>query len=144
MCIVLGTDGSDASLRATEIACELARATEDELVIVSAWPELHSDASPSLQRLLADLLESQRDVADEILAGASRFASSRGVEVETMSRPGDAVAAICAAAAERGARLIVVGSRGSGPVESAAFGSVSRRVLRHAPCPVLVVPMHAA
>jgi nucleotide-binding universal stress UspA family protein len=143
MCIVLGTDGSDASLRATEVACELARATEDELLIVSAWPELRSDVSPSLRRLLVELLESQRDVAEEILAGASRFASSQGVAAETLSRSGDAVAAICAAAEERGACLIVVGSRGSG-VGSAGYRSVSRRVLRHAPCPVLVVPTHAA
>jgi nucleotide-binding universal stress UspA family protein len=43
-------------------------------------------------------------------------------------------------AGRRQPRLVVVGSRGWGPVDGALFGSVSSGVLRHTPCPVLVVP----
>ena len=38
-----------------------------------------------------------------------------------------------------GAGLIVVGSRGRGPLKRALMGSVSDSVVRHAHCPVLVV-----
>jgi nucleotide-binding universal stress UspA family protein len=38
-----------------------------------------------------------------------------------------------------GATLVVVGSRGRGSVRAMAFGSVSRSVAEHAPCPVVVV-----
>jgi nucleotide-binding universal stress UspA family protein len=42
--------------------------------------------------------------------------------------------------AEMGVDLLVLGSRGFGPVMRLLIGSVSSRVIRRAPCPVLVVP----
>jgi nucleotide-binding universal stress UspA family protein len=46
-------------------------------------------------------------------------------------------------AAEMGVDLLVLGSRGFGPVMRLLIGSVSSRVIRRAPCPVLVVPRPA-
>lgn len=46
-------------------------------------------------------------------------------------------------AAEMGVDLLVLGSRGFGPVMRLLIGSVSSRVIRNAPCPVLVVPRPA-
>jgi nucleotide-binding universal stress UspA family protein len=46
-------------------------------------------------------------------------------------------------AAETGVDLLVLGSRGFGPVMRLLIGSVSSRVIREAPCPVLVVPRPA-
>ncbi len=46
-------------------------------------------------------------------------------------------------AAEMGVDLLVLGSRGFGPVMRLLIGSVSSRVIRSAPCPVLVVPRPA-
>jgi nucleotide-binding universal stress UspA family protein len=46
-------------------------------------------------------------------------------------------------AAEMGVDLLVLGSRGFGPVMRLLVGSVSSRVIREAPCPVLVVPRPA-
>jgi nucleotide-binding universal stress UspA family protein len=43
-------------------------------------------------------------------------------------------------AAEMGVDLLVLGSRGFGPVMRLLIGSVSSRVIRGAPCPVMVVP----
>jgi nucleotide-binding universal stress UspA family protein len=43
------------------------------------------------------------------------------------------------AAEDIGAGLVVVGSRGRGPIKRAVMGSVSDSVVRHAHCPVLVV-----
>ena len=43
-------------------------------------------------------------------------------------------------AAEVGVDLLVLGSRGFGPVMRLLIGSVSSRVIRAAPCPVMVVP----
>ncbi|MBM4407261.1 MAG: universal stress protein, partial [Chloroflexi bacterium] len=46
--------------------------------------------------------------------------------------------AIIADAADWGAELLVVGSRGLGPASSALLGSVSQEIVDEAPCPVLV------
>src|SRR5206468_2394024 len=46
-------------------------------------------------------------------------------------------------AADMGVDLLVLGSRGFGPVMRLLIGSVSSRVIREAPCPVLVVPRPA-
>jgi nucleotide-binding universal stress UspA family protein len=46
-------------------------------------------------------------------------------------------------ASEVGVDLLVLGSRGFGPVMRLLIGSVSSRVIREAPCPVLVVPRPA-
>jgi nucleotide-binding universal stress UspA family protein len=46
-------------------------------------------------------------------------------------------------AAGMGVDLLVLGSRGFGPVMRLLIGSVSSRVIREAPCPVLVVPRPA-
>ncbi|MGA8219573.1 MAG: universal stress protein, partial [Solirubrobacterales bacterium] len=43
-------------------------------------------------------------------------------------------------ASEIGVDLLVLGSRGFGPVMRLLVGSVSSRVIRTAPCPVMVVP----
>ena len=52
---------------------------------------------------------------------------------------GDPVAKLLEHAAE-GVDLLVLGSRGYGPVLRLIAGSVSVRVIRQAPCPVLIVP----
>lgn len=52
---------------------------------------------------------------------------------------GPAGPAICALAEELGAAAIVIGSRGRGGLKRALLGSVSDHVVRHAPCPVVVV-----
>ena len=52
---------------------------------------------------------------------------------------GDPDAEIVGLAGRLGAGLIVVGSRGLGPLRRALMGSVSDSVVRHAHCPVMVV-----
>lgn len=52
----------------------------------------------------------------------------------------DPAATIVEAATEAGADLVVVGTHGRTGFQRLALGSVAERVLRQAPCPILVVP----
>ena len=139
--IVVATDGSDTSKAATQVALELARATGDTLLFVTVWRELRGDFGlPYATLITPDVVEIERDWARDTVAAAVADAERAGIPAEGLTRHGRPAHEIVAVARERSSRLIVVGSHGFGPIESALVGSVSAGVLRHAPCPVLVVP----
>lgn len=64
-----------------------------------------------------------------------------GHEVFSKASPSLNVASdICRVAREKGCDLIVMGSSGAGALHNLFLGSVTQRVLKQAPCPVLVFP----
>ena len=60
-------------------------------------------------------------------------------QVDKRVEIGDAATTICDVAAELGVDVIVVGSHGRKGISRLFLGSTSEHVVRHAPCPVLVV-----
>jgi nucleotide-binding universal stress UspA family protein len=138
--ILVGTDGSATAQAATCVALDLAQASGDDVLFVTAWHELEGDFGLPIAKLFPGLVEVEREWAQTTLATAAAEAEAAGVSATTLSRHGEPADQICRVARERKPRLIVVGSRGWGPVDGVLFGSVSSGVLRHAPCPVLVVP----
>ena len=65
----------------------------------------------------------------------------RALAAETARLDGDPATELIRAC-EEGADLLVVGSRAMGRSTRVLLGSVSRKVIRKAPCPVLIVPRH--
>lgn len=65
-------------------------------------------------------------------------AGERDVPIETLAREGAAWNEICRTALDGGYDLIVVGSHGRTGLAHVMAGSVAEKVVRHAPCPVLV------
>jgi len=75
------------------------------------------------------------------LADAEAMMSQLGVSAEErLVLQGDAMLEIQAFARRLDAAMLVIGTRGRGSVKAAVLGSVSRDLLRSAPCPVMVVP----
>lgn len=141
MTTVIATDGSDLAKRALDAGLDLAKATGDTVVIVTAWQIPVGDFGlPYASIATTDLIDAERKVAETTLSEAADRAKEVGVNVETELREGDAPGSICDVASERNARMIVIGSHGWGALKSALYGSVAGGVLRHAPCPVLMVP----
>jgi nucleotide-binding universal stress UspA family protein len=73
----------------------------------------------------------------EVLVRARESLASRGLDVECEQRRGSPAGQILEAAREFGADVIVVGSRGHSAIRDVVLGSITKRVLRHAPCTVL-------
>ena len=139
--IVVATDGSSAAHAALEQAIELARATGDTLAVVTVWRALQGDYGlpyPSAA-MLGDLLDAEREHAEQTLAEAGERAEEAGVRAVVELLTGDPAERVCAYAEKHGARLIAIGTHGYGPALSLLTGSVSGAVIRRAPCPVLVV-----
>jgi nucleotide-binding universal stress UspA family protein len=74
----------------------------------------------------------QLDEAVGLLADA-------GVQAEPIAAIGNPAAEIIRAAEVRGIDLIIVGRQGRNAVQRFLMGSVADRIVRHAPCDVLVV-----
>jgi nucleotide-binding universal stress UspA family protein len=137
--VVVGVDGSPGARAALVWAMSDAARRGARLRVVSTFPvELYwSDPllldSRSIDAVRADTEIKVRALVDEVAAesGAPR------IEVEILALPGSAAQQVLAAAED--ADLLVVGSRGRGPVRSTVLGSVALHVVTHAQCPVVVV-----
>jgi nucleotide-binding universal stress UspA family protein len=137
--IVWATDGSDLADRALPLVTELALVHDSKIVVLHANELLAGrfGAAP----MLADESELRASLGrrvDELRA--------EGFEADLKIQTGiRGVADLIAEAAEElDADVIVVGSHGRGAVGGALLGSVAKRLLHIAKCPVLVAtPVHA-
>jgi nucleotide-binding universal stress UspA family protein len=59
-------------------------------------------------------------------------------------KTGHAAQEILKHAGDMRAELIVIGARGHGTLKRMLLGSTAERVVRHAPCPVMVIPLPEA
>ena len=142
--ILLATDGSEEAELAFASAADLSKKTGSELhVVYVGHLPLVSYESPGATILDPDLLgRMQEDAKQEArtkLDEQVQRVGQTGEVAEMHARVGRPDAEIVGLADELDAGLIVLGSRGLGPLRRALMGSVSDSVVRHAHCPVLVV-----
>ena len=137
--IVVGNDGSDFARLALRKALWLAGQLKTEVRVVRAWsistaprPATWSPGyvppADDFEAVVLDRL--QREVAPV----AAEFPDVK-VTLETPHGP----AGRELLKASQNARLLVVGTRGSGGFRGLLMGSVSNQVVEHAPCDVMVV-----
>jgi nucleotide-binding universal stress UspA family protein len=134
--IVWATDGSDNADRALPYATELAAGPDRTLVAVHVR-ELIGGRGGGLP-VYAD----EDELVDKIEAQVEEI-RQRGIpvrlELATASTHGPAHF-VAELAREAGGDVIVVGTRGHGPITGALLGSVAQHLLHDTPCPVLAVP----
>jgi nucleotide-binding universal stress UspA family protein len=134
--IVWATDGSGHAEDALPFARELAKLTGAKLVVVHAG-EIFASGRAAGDTVIAD----EPDLAARVREQAAQLEAD-GFDIETrieVGRDGPAKL-IVKAADEVGADLIVVGTRGHGPLAGALIGSVAQHLLHDSHCPVFAVP----
>jgi nucleotide-binding universal stress UspA family protein len=140
--IVVGTDGSETASLAVERATELAKLTDAELNIVSAYEPV------SKSRIASEQRDAPADVQYEIsptedvnltLEAAAAPARKEGVDVHTHPVQDDPSDAILNTADKINADLIVVGNKGMSGARRFILGSVPNNISHHAPCSVMIV-----
>jgi nucleotide-binding universal stress UspA family protein len=139
MKILIAVDGSSASLDAVRHALRLAheglRATfvlANVQEPVTPYELVSAPDAPSLER-------TSRDAGRHALAEAEALVRARGERYEAEAMVGDPAHTLVDIAERYGCELIVIGSRGMGPLRRAMLGSVSQAVLNAAKVPVVVV-----
>jgi nucleotide-binding universal stress UspA family protein len=137
--ILCAIDFSECSHAASMAAAQLAAESGAALTLVHVWqpPLLTRDSAA----LLADEVHAEF-VADCTKALAKAVAQLEGIgvaKIETKLLAGVAWDCLVKEAASDPAYdLIVVGTHGRTGIEHVLVGSVAEKVVRHAPCPVLV------
>ena len=135
--ILLAVDGSEHGLRAAKFAGELSRQMKSEnlRIVVSFEPIPPYLGEPNMQYAINARLKEGQD----ILRLAEQEVGSIPGETHTELIEGSAAEAILDVARVRQSDVIVMGARGLGRIAAAVLGSVSQKVVAHAPCPVLIV-----
>lgn len=136
--LLLATDLSEASSSATEQAFDLATRLGAALLVVSVIDpgSLRRSAGRYGGGTRMDQVRERREQIAQALVERGR---ATGVPVSFLVWEGDPGDMIIQAAQAEHADMILVGSHGRGVVGRFFLGSVSEHVVRHAPCPVLVV-----
>jgi nucleotide-binding universal stress UspA family protein len=143
--IVVGVDGSEPSHEALRWAAAEAALRGARIVAAHSWtfvpptPIGEPGMIPMPATDYAGQLDAERNAAQAELDAALEevFPDGTPDDLESKLLEGDAEDALVREAAD--AELLVVGSRGRSGLKSVLLGSVSRHVVSHAPCPVVVV-----
>ena len=136
--IVIALDGSDHSLKAVEYAKRLSPDKSARIEVVHVRELLMGRGVGG-----APVKLDEEEVVEEV-QGTVRELSDAGYDVhlQVVSTVRDGPAQIIAEIAKLiHADVIIVGTRGHGPVSGLLVGSVAQRLLHLAPCPVLVIPV---
>lgn len=137
MKILVAHDGSEQANKALKEAAAIAGKTGASLSIVSVVPDLcltevsANECKAITESLHSDAKGSMKKVTDEITA--------KGIKAEVLIKEGHPAEKIIDTAKEIGADMIVVGSHGKHGAKRFLLGSVSSKVVEHAPCHVLVI-----
>lgn len=140
--ILVPTDFSECARHAVPAAAQFARLTGARVVclhvvepVVPAvgWAPV-AEALPH-----ADVGERLENSAARELPKVAAGAEFAGLDVEDVIAHGEAASEIVRVAEERRVDLIVISSHGRTGLGRILFGSTAEAVVRHAPCPVLVV-----
>lgn len=140
--ILLPTDFSDCGNYALSYAASLARRFGASVICVHVIEPMvptvgYSGMTEPLP--IADISDQLEDSAERELPKLAECEECAGLEIEEVIVHGEAAAEIVRVAKERKVDLIVVSSHGRKGLGRILFGSTAEAVVRHAPCPVLVV-----
>jgi len=135
--ILFAHDGGMLAERALVYLEHVARVEKAEVIVLHVYeiPDQYA-SSEGYDALVAQYSA----VANEVVEDAVTYLHEREVSARGMAMMGDSAPVILQVAAQEDASIIVIGSRGPSSMAELMLGSVSVEVLRHASCPVLVVP----
>ena len=141
--IMVATDGSSTSMRAAEIAVELARISGGSvraIYVVDIYRLARLPgytAFPSLSGQLMELMLREGELAT---AEAEDMACKTSVPFDRIIAQGDPSEEILKRSRDSGSDLLVMGRIGRSGLEKILLGSVAEKVVRHSRIPVLIIP----
>jgi nucleotide-binding universal stress UspA family protein len=139
--ILVPVDFSDCSLAGLTYAVRFAKEVGSRIIVLHV-----TDLGPVMMTSgrgeydSASYMEAARRRCDDQMKDFLNRINFNGVLVDTSAVAGYCPGAIYEAAAKEGADLIIISTHGRTGLRRAFIGSVAEGTVRHAACPVLVVP----
>ncbi len=139
--IVVGVDGSEASIAALSWAIQEASLRDSPIVVVHAWQVPYAGDVVGMVATVRpeDLDASGNEVLDHSISAAGPIPPE--VRLERLVSSGSPAGVLVELAEQDD--IIVVGTRGRGGFTGLLLGSVSQQTVHHARCPVVIVPKPA-
>lgn len=134
-------DGASESRRALSAAALLAQRSNVGLRVLSVMGQPHYVLGGLLSPLSPEEYREEKEKEWEHIQDEAVARVPDGVPTEPLLFHGDPAETLAEATSDLD--LLVLGSRGYGPVKGTLLGSVSARLMAAASCPVLVVPRGA-
>jgi nucleotide-binding universal stress UspA family protein len=135
--IVIATDGSKRTQHAVETGLEIARVHQSKVHAVYVVDTVTFTSVP-MDVTWENMYQLLKEEGEEAV-GRVKAAAPAGVEVETHVLEGNPALEITKFAKDNDCDLIVVGTLGKSGIDRILLGSVAEKVVRIAPCPVLVI-----
>jgi nucleotide-binding universal stress UspA family protein len=145
---LVAVDGSDHGWKALDLASNLAKLSDAELVVMHVVPyETMSEGLKQFAKAEGIQIEeasaryhASRTLADTITSEAEMRAAKHGLtRITTQITEGNAANEIVAMAKSEGVDMLFLGSRGLGEITGLLLGSVSHKVVSLAPCSCVTV-----
>lgn len=137
--ILVPIDGSEPSLCAAKYAAHLAKLSGNSEITLLYVVDMDKEVSSLEQVMMSGYVpqELKNKGYDILYDLKAKLDNSLSINISVQI--GEPVDIIVDTAKENDFNLIVMGSRGQSTLKNILLGSVSQYVLKHAPCPVLIV-----
>ncbi len=142
--ILLPTDGSEHSFESLRYASSFASEFNITVYILTVIETHHSIYDVYTDEITMDLQESKiATLVNQRLDETEKKAKGYGIkDIVKISRFGSPYQEILNVAEEKDIDLIVLSTHGRSGISHFLIGSVTEKIIRTAPCPVLVVRPH--
>ena len=141
--ILLATDASEDAVKAAQLATDIANVSGSELHVLHIGNLKEFHVAPGYEQRFAprtgtycEIQEKAQKRLDEAVRQVEEVGGTIAQAHLRIGDPDDEILRFCEE--QSGFGLLVMGSRGLGPIKRRLMGSVSESVVRHAHCPVLV------
>ncbi len=146
--LLVAIDGSEHGWKALDMACDLARASDAEVILlhvvpVEPMPEgfrewAETEGIPAGDR--QPLYRASRALGDRLTREGEERARNKGLtRITTRIAEGNPATEIIDLAKSQAVEMILLGSRGLGDARALLLGSVSHKVMHLAPCTCVAV-----
>jgi nucleotide-binding universal stress UspA family protein len=137
--VLVPTDFSESAANALRYGLSFAKEYRAQLTLLHVVETFSVGYASDLFPVpMTEVFEEMAGYARSELEKLAASARERGVDVREVVAQGKPAAEIIRLAHEDNTDMIVLGTHGKGVLDHALFGSTTERVVRKAPCPVLV------